>query len=116
MSSSNAYREPEWRTLEWSPDEKKVARKAFDAALQDELALVMRKAKAMAEKARKPSDLWNLENYLTKCRTEIDRRYNYRYSVLPEVFGGLLRERKLTQADFSGLGEDKIEWIRRLAS
>ena len=102
MSSSKAYRQPEWRSLEWSPDEKKVARKAFDAAQQDELASVMRKAKAMAEKARKASDLWNLENYLTKCRTEIDRRYDYKYSVLPEVFGRLHRERKRTREDCSG--------------
>jgi hypothetical protein len=38
---------------------------------------------------------WELEHYLTQSRKKIDRTFDYRYSVLTEVFGRLIRERLL---------------------
>jgi len=37
----------------------------------------------------------------------------YRYSVLPLVLATLLREGRLTGDDLHGLGQDKLEAIRR---
>jgi Photoprotection regulator fluorescence recovery protein len=99
------------RNLKWSPAEKAVARKAFDAALQRELAAVVRKAKEIAAKIQQPSELWELERYLTQRRQEIDRRYNYRYSVLIFVFADLIRKGQLGEEELRGLGQDKIEYI-----
>ena len=48
-----------------------------------ELEAVIRKAKERAERIEQPSHLWDLEHYLTRRRQEIDRKYDYRYSVLP---------------------------------
>ena len=39
----------------------------------------------MADKIEQPTDLWDLEHYLTESRKKIDRKYDYRYSVLTEV-------------------------------
>jgi hypothetical protein len=44
----------------------------------------------MAGQIQQPSDLWDLESYLTQYRKEIDRKYDYRYSRLTHVFGKLL--------------------------
>jgi len=55
-----------------------------------------------------------LEHYLTERRKEIDRKYDYRYSQLTQVFGRLLYERRITE-DLRGLGEDKMKPIRSLA-
>ena len=41
--------------------------------------------------------LWELEHYLTQTRKEIDRKYDYRYPVLPLVFGNLTREGRLSE-------------------
>ena len=107
---------PMMRDLKWSGTEKAIARKAFDRALHQDLEAVIRQAKQMAEKIEQPSDLWDLEHYLTKRRHEIDRLYDYRYSVLPEVFGELIRRGLLREEDLHGLGEDKLRYIRAYVS
>ena len=103
------------RGLEWSRQEKSVARKAFDLALKRELESVMLEAKKRAEKINQPSEVWELERYLAQRRTDIDRQFDYRYSVLVLVFENLIRQKKLNEKELKGLGEDKLGSIRRYA-
>jgi hypothetical protein len=56
-----------------------------------------------------------LEHYLTQRRKEIDRKYDYRYSRLTQVFGRLLCEKRLSEEELRGLREDKLKSIRSLA-
>ena len=102
--------------VKWTATEKVVAREAFDLALRRELDAVTREAKSMAAKIQQPSELWELERYLTKRRTEIDRLYDYRYSVLPIVFCELIRKGRLKEEDLQGLREDKMIHIRMSAA
>ncbi len=99
----------------WSKSEKAIARKAFDAALKRELHEVIQEAKKMALQIKEPSDLWDLEYYLTQRRKEIDRKYDYRYSQLTHVFGKLLYEKRLHEEELRGLQEDKLNSIRSVA-
>jgi hypothetical protein len=69
----------------------------------------------MASQIREPSNLWDLEHYLTQRRKEIDRKYDYRSSQLTQVFGKLLQENRLTEERLRGLREDKLESIRSYA-
>jgi hypothetical protein len=62
-----------------------------------------------------PSTYWDLEHYLTKRRKEIDRKYDYRYSQLTQVFGRLLHEKRLREGELRGLREDKLKSIRSFA-
>jgi hypothetical protein len=101
--------------LTWSKSEKAVASKTFDAALERELQEVIQEAKRMAIQIQEPSDLWDLERYLTERRKEIGRKYDYRYSQLDLVFGRLLREKWIDEEDLRGLGEEKLEAIRSYA-
>jgi hypothetical protein len=75
----------------------------------------MREARQMASRIKEPAELWDLEHYLTQRRKEIDRKYDYRYSRLTQVFGRLLRENRLREEDLRGLGEDKLKSIHSLA-
>jgi hypothetical protein len=102
--------------LRWSAAEKVIARKAFDLALERELQAVILEAKSRAAKIQQPSDLWDLEQYLTQRRQEIDRTYDYRYSVLPLVLANLLSNRRLVEDELHGFGEDKLGWIHRCSS
>jgi len=104
------------RNLEWSPAEKAVARKAFDQALHRELEAVIAEAKKRAGMIRQPSDLWGLERYLTERRTQIDRQFDYRYSLLIFLFGNLIQQGKLSENELQGLRVDKLAAIRRYAS
>ena len=99
----------------WSRSEKVIARKAFDAALGRELHEVMQEAKKMASLIQQPSDLWDLEHYLTQHRKEIDCKYDYRSSRLTQVFGRLLYEKRLREEELRSLREDKLKAIRSCA-
>ena len=101
---------------DWSTSEKKIARRVFDAALHRELAEVMRTFKSMAANATEPADIWSTEEFLTKSRNSIDRKYDYRYSQLEFVFGRLLREGRISEEDLSGLSEDKMQNIIRIGT
>jgi len=99
----------------WSKSEKTIARTVFDAALKGELQDVMQQAKQMANQIKDPADVWGLEHYLTERRKEIDRKYDYRYSQLPRVFGRLLCEGRVSEEELRGLRDDELKSIRSLA-
>ena len=98
----------------WSPAEKAAARKAFDFALRREFDAVIAESKRRAAKIQQPSDLWELEHYLTESRKHIDREYDYRYSILVTVFARLILQGRLTEQELHGLDPDKFDSIRRL--
>jgi hypothetical protein len=104
--------DPTMRDPKWSHAEKIVARRAFARALEREFEEVIREAKRMAGQIEQPSDLWELEVYLAESRKEIDRKYDYRYSVLLLVFGNLVRQGRLSEEELQGLTEDKLASIR----
>ena len=60
---------------------------------------MIQQAKKMASQIQQSSDLWDLEHYLTQRRKEIDRKYDYRYSQLTQVFGRLLYEKRLREEE-----------------
>jgi hypothetical protein len=96
----------------WSNSERKIARRAFEYALKQELQEVMQKVKEMAAEIKDPSKLWELEKYLTERRKDINRRYEFRESKLSLVFGTLLHEGRITEEQLRGLGEDKLKKVR----
>ncbi|MCX5819420.1 MAG: hypothetical protein NT047_05865 [Deltaproteobacteria bacterium] len=102
--------------FKWSEAEKKVARRAFDAALKRECAAVMEKLKGLAAKAERPDDIWAIHDYLTAQRKTVDGKYDYRYSQLIFVFVRLLRENWIEDKDLDGLGEEKLQSISYIAS
>lgn len=101
---------------DWSPAEKKIARRVFDEALHRELAEVMQTFKSRAAKATEPDDMWSTAEFLTKSRNSIDRKYDYRYSQLEFVFGRLLREGRISEDELAGLSEDKLQCIIHIST
>ena len=57
-----------------------------------------------------------MEHYLTQRRKEIERKYDYRYSQLTQVFGRLLYQNRLNEDELHGLREDKLKAIRSVAN
>jgi hypothetical protein len=98
--------------IPWSHTEKKTARRAIEKAFEMQCAEITAEAKRMIAKARTPSDIWRVHDYLSEQRRTVDRIYDYRYSVLLDVFSRLLRDGWLTEADLTGLREEKIESIK----
>lgn len=99
----------------WSKTEKEVARQAFNIAYKKEVKELANNVREMANSAKTPEDIWELHEFLTEKRKEIDEKYDYRYSVLILVFGRLLREKWIGLDDLEGLDEDKIIKIKNIA-
>ena len=68
-----------------------------------------------ARRDKEPSDLWDLERYLTERRKDIDRKYDTRGSRLKDVLGRLLYENRLDEKDLRGLREEEMKSIRSFA-
>ena len=103
------------RYVHWTPAEKKAARRAFDEALGRHLSAIIAEAKRRMTNVVDPSDLWELEAFLTESRKTVDRIYQYRYSDLLRVFSILMRDGWLKDADLVGLQPDKIAEIKGAA-
>ena len=104
------------RDLHWSPSEKKCARAAFDAAIVRECAAIRKRVEDMLRGSAEPEEIWRIDDFLSEKRKEFDRKYDFRYSVLIGVFGRLLHEGWITQADLAGLNADKLEFIQTIAA
>lgn len=101
------------RELHWSHKEKGLARAAFDSALARENASIRREVENMLQRSGEPSAVWDILEFLATKQREIERKYDYRYSVLTGVFARLLAEGWITERDLVGLGSEKLELIRR---
>lgn len=100
----------------WSKTEKTIARTAFDKAYEKECRQIIEKLKEKSIKLSDPKDIWELHDYLSEIRKEINEKYDFRYSVLLLVFAHLLRQQWLEIDDLEGLSADKIDRIKRLAN
>jgi len=103
------------KELEWSPNEKKAARKAFDKAYQNEVEVIKNLLESKVQKIKSGKDIWEINDFLTERRISIDKKYDYRYSRLIIVLGILLSENYLTENDLNGLSEEKIEMIKNVS-
>jgi len=102
------------REWTWSGTEKIAARKAFDLALRKELDSAINEAKERAARISEATELWELEEWLGKRRRKIDSTFDYRYSVLPEVFAGLIFSGLLTVDQLNGIAPEKVDYIRKI--
>ncbi|WP_292330956.1 hypothetical protein [Mesorhizobium sp.] len=98
----------------WSSSEKKVARAAYDKALERALASIMAEFKRRANAATTASEVWEVEDYLKEQRRDLDRTFDYRYSQLTMIFAILIRQGYLDENLLSGLSEEKRNEIRRM--
>lgn len=100
--------------LKWSGSEKKVARRAYDAALEAAKAGIVAEFKAKAAAVATLSDMWAIEDDLRRQRRVLDELFDYRYSQLLFVFARLIGEGYLDEGRLAGLSDDKLAIIRRL--
>jgi hypothetical protein len=98
---------------EWSNAEKKVARRAYEAARQAVLAVTLAEFKAKAAAATTIDDMWSIVDGLRQRRRELEELLDYRYSQLPLVFARLIVEGHLDEGQLAGLSDDKLAEIRR---
>jgi hypothetical protein len=98
---------------EWSRSEKKIARRAFEAALDKALAKAIADFKTRAAAVSTPLEMWTIGDDLRRQRREIDEIFDYRYSRLTHVFAELIYLGFLDEAALAGLAGAKLADIHR---
>lgn len=99
---------------EWSKAEKKLALEVFERAYEREINALIEEVRARASAITKLDDMWQLHDFLSTRRHEIDGKYDYRYSVLIFVFAQLVREGWLHLEELEGLAGDKLAKVAAL--
>lgn len=102
--------------LKWTQGQKHAARKAFETALERECRAIRAKVVQMLESEQNPREVFRIHDYLSEQRRQVDRKYDFRYSVLIMVFATLLREGWLKEDDLNGIGDEKLQMVRNLAA
>ncbi|MEO0947919.1 MAG: hypothetical protein AAFY11_07210 [Cyanobacteria bacterium J06641_5] len=99
----------------WTEAEKVVARVAFEKAYERETQALVEEVRTKAGKIADLDEVWQLHDYLSARRHDIDGKYDYRYSSLVFVFAQLLREKWLQLEDLKGLEENRLAKISALS-
>ena len=102
-------------TSEWSKSENVIPMRASDMAYIRECKSIEEELQRRVSDLQTPEGLWAILDYLTEKQKEMDKKYDYRYSILLFVFARLLHEGWITRDDLMGLSEDKIEAITSIS-
>lgn len=99
----------------WSAEEWDVVQHAIDMAYAREVAELIESLQAKTIDLAGPDDVWNLHDYLSAKRHEIDGRYDRREASLLFVFADLVKSGLLKVEELDGLDQEKIIKISALA-
>lgn len=99
---------------QWSNQEKEVAQAAFEKAYDREINGLIEEVREKAKAIAQLDDMWNLHDFLSARRHDVDGKYDYRYSVLIFVFAQLVKEGWIDINELKGLDEDKLAKIAAL--
>lgn len=102
--------------VEWSDREKNIAKEALNKAYLREINNLIKEVRELANSISELNHLWQLHDFLSTRRHEIDGKYDYRDSVvLIFVFARLVNEGLLDINELEELGKDKRTKIAALA-
>jgi hypothetical protein len=99
----------------WSDTEQEIAQTAFQKAYQRETSTLIEHIKEQSVQITVLDDIWQMHDYLSARRHQIDGKYDYRYTSLIFVFAQLLKEGWLKLEDLNGLEKDKLAKIAALS-
>lgn len=101
--------------IEWSEVEQNIAKTAFETAYTRETKALVLEISTKASKVSEIDDIWQLHDFLSARRHDIDGKYDYSYSALIFVFSRLVQEKWLAMEELEGLGVDKLSKIAALS-
>jgi hypothetical protein len=101
--------------INWTEAEQDIAQQAFDLAYKRETDALIQQVREGSGQIQRLDDIWQLHDFLSARRHDLDGKYDYRFSMLIFVFANLIKEGWLTPADLTGLSTDKLAKISSLA-
>ncbi|HEY9823960.1 MAG TPA: hypothetical protein V6D19_00815 [Stenomitos sp.] len=101
-------------TTEWSDTEQLVAKEAFEKAYALETSALLDEVRRQSSSISAIDDLWNLHDFLSARRHELDGKYDFNYPMLLITFAGLIKDGWLQFDDLTSLSKDKLAKISAL--
>ncbi|MEO0755304.1 MAG: hypothetical protein AAFY78_00345 [Cyanobacteria bacterium J06648_16] len=92
---------------QWSSEEKQIAEKALKTAYAREIQMLMDYVRESASGLCEIQDVWQLHDFLSARRHDIDGKYDERESFLLFTLSKLLQDKLLDLTELEGLAADK---------
>jgi hypothetical protein len=102
-------------STEWLTEEKQIAQKILQQTYEQEIALVIDYVRQKVTNLKEIDELWQVHDFLSAKRYELDGKYDARESMLVFTFAQLIKENLINLQDLAGLQQDKLAKISSLA-
>lgn len=102
-------------TAGWSATEKALVKEVFQRAYKREIAALLHNVREQAKTLTQAEEVWQLHDFLSARRHEIDGKYDDRESSLIFAFATLLKDGLLSLDELEGLSADKIAKVSALS-
>jgi hypothetical protein len=100
--------------IEWTAEEREVAQAIFERAYERETGALVAEIRVKASLISKLDDVWQLHDYLSAKRHNIDGKYDFRDAYLVFVFSQLVKEGWVKLTELEDLSQDKLKKISAL--
>ena len=98
----------------WSETEQEIAQTAFKIAYEREISALIQEVRDRASAISDPEEMWQLHDFLSARRHDVDGKYDDTYPMLMFVFARLVKEGWLQLDELQGLSRDKLAKITAL--
>lgn len=100
---------------DWSELEKQVAEKAFHSAYKRETTALINEICEKVSLVTEIEDVWQLHDFLSAKRHEIDGKYDFDYSAFIFLFARLIKDKWLSVDELSGIAAEKLSKMSALS-
>lgn len=99
----------------WTPQEQAIAREAFDRAQHRAVNDLISKVKGHASGVGSVEALWQLHDFLSTQRHDMEGRFDFRLEGILFVFASFVKDGLLSVEELDGLEGEKLAKIKAMA-
>jgi hypothetical protein len=101
--------------LVWTPQEQDIAREAFETAHGRAVSSLIGKVQHHAAGVCTVESLWQLHDFLSTQRHDMEGRFDFRLDGILFVFASFVKDGLLAFDDLDGLEADKLAKIKAMS-
>ncbi|WP_311134687.1 hypothetical protein [Synechococcus sp. CS-1328] len=99
----------------WSEQEQGIARGALDRAQLRAVHVLIEAIRVQSGRLDSIDSVWNLHDFLSTQRYQIEGRFDFRLDGILFVFASLLKEGLISLEELEGLGDEKLAKIKAMS-
>ncbi len=101
--------------LIWTPQEQTIAREAFETAHGRAISTLISKVQHHASGVSTVESLWQLHDFLSTQRFDMEGRFDFRLDGILFVFASFVKDGLLGLEDLQGLEAEKLAKIKAMS-